>query len=100
MFFRIGNVFVVLGNAQYDLGTLSDSKKARSPILIFLIWSFHLRLMVRSGRYSWIHCFQNLYEAACTTFHFLRRFKFLSLILVGEKLLRSPITKWLGVRHS
>lgn len=58
MLFRSGKVFVILVNCQCDSGTLSNFDKARSPIFMFLTWLFLLCLMVRSGRYSLIHCFK------------------------------------------
>lgn len=73
---RPGKVIIILANCQRDLVTLSDFNKTRSPIALFLVQLFHLRLMVRSSRYSWTHSFQNICGAACTTSHFLRKFMF------------------------
>ena len=77
---------------------LSATTKTRSPFDIFLVLFTHLRRIVKLGRYSFIHRLQNIFPAAWTALHFLRKFISSSTKLSGLKLFDSfQSSMWFGV---
>ena len=78
---------------------LSFAIIARSPAFIFRKCDFHFCLLVKLGRYSSIHFFQNMSVIACVAFHFPYRFLSFSAVAINLWFCDArPIKKFLCVK--